>query len=55
MDFAVKTEKLGRVYKIRGTKKNESKELVALNAVDLQVERGKLFSLWAERRQDNLD
>jgi ABC-2 type transport system ATP-binding protein len=45
MDFAVKTEKLGRVYKIRGTKKNESKELVALSAVDLQVERGELFGL----------
>jgi ABC-2 type transport system ATP-binding protein len=45
MDFAVKTEKLGRIYKIRGTKKTEAKELVALNGVDLEVRPGELFGL----------
>ena len=45
METAVKTEKLGRVYKIRGGKKSEPKELVALHDVDMYVEPGELFGL----------
>jgi ABC-2 type transport system ATP-binding protein len=43
--FAIRTEGLGRVYKIRGGKKTEAKELVALREVDLEVRRGELFGL----------
>lgn len=45
--YAVETKDLGRVYKIRGNKKErqERKELVALEAVNLTVERGELFGL----------
>lgn len=45
MELAIQTSKLGRVYKIRGTKNTEARELVALQHVDLQVERGELFGL----------
>jgi ABC-2 type transport system ATP-binding protein len=45
MDFAIQTEKLGRIYKIRGGKKSEPRQLVALDNVDLQVQRGELFGL----------
>jgi len=45
MDLAIKTEKLGRVYKIRGGKKTEAKELIALNDINLEVPRGELFGL----------
>jgi ABC-2 type transport system ATP-binding protein len=45
MDFAIQTEQLGRIYKIRGGKKTEAKELVALDKVDITVERGELFGL----------
>jgi ABC-2 type transport system ATP-binding protein len=45
MDSAIKTEKLSRIYKIRGGKKSEPKELVALDQVDITVERGELFGL----------
>ena len=45
MDFAIKTEKVGRVYKIRGSKKSEPRELVALHDVDVQIESGELFGL----------
>jgi ABC-2 type transport system ATP-binding protein len=45
MDFAVQTEHLSRIYKIRGGKKSEPKELVALQGVDLEVGRGELFGL----------
>jgi len=46
-DYAVETQDLGRVYKIRGNKKErqERKELVALENVNLTVERGELFGL----------
>src|SRR5215510_6216273 len=46
-NFAVETRDLGRVYKIRGNKKErqERKELVALENVNLTVERGELFGL----------
>jgi ABC-2 type transport system ATP-binding protein len=45
MNFALKTEHLGRIYKIRGGKKAEPKELVALQDVNLEVGRGELFGL----------
>jgi len=45
MDFAIKTEKVGRVYKIRGSKRSEPRELVALHDVDVQIESGELFGL----------
>jgi ABC-2 type transport system ATP-binding protein len=45
MDFAIQTEKLGRIYKIRGGKKSEPRQLVALENVDLQIQRGELFGL----------
>ena len=45
MDFAIQTEKLGRIYKIRGGKKSEPRQLVALDGVDLEVRRGELFGL----------
>ena len=45
MNFAIQTEKLGRVYKIRGGKKTEPKELVALEDVNIEVKTGELFGL----------
>jgi len=45
MNFAIKTEKLGRIYKLRGGKKSEPKELVALQDVNLQIKHGELFGL----------
>jgi len=46
-NYAVEIQDLGRVYKIRGNKKErqERKELVALEDVNLTVERGELFGL----------
>jgi ABC-2 type transport system ATP-binding protein len=45
--FAIETENLGRIYKIRGSKKEKKihKELVALADVNLQIEVGELFGL----------
>jgi ABC-2 type transport system ATP-binding protein len=45
--LAIEVENLGRVYKIRGSKKEKQirKELVALNDVSLTVEPGELFGL----------
>ncbi|MEJ2264981.1 MAG: ABC transporter ATP-binding protein [Anaerolineales bacterium] len=45
MDFAIHTGHLGRIYKIRGGKKSEPKELVALRDVSLQIQPGELFGL----------
>ena len=45
MEFAIRTENLGRIYKIRGGKKKEPKELVALRDVSLEVCKGELFGL----------
>ncbi|UCH58967.1 MAG: ATP-binding cassette domain-containing protein [Anaerolineales bacterium] len=45
MNFAIVTDNLGRVYKIRGGKKTEPRELVALQDVQLQVKQGELFGL----------
>ncbi|MBI3360068.1 MAG: ABC transporter ATP-binding protein [Chloroflexi bacterium] len=45
--LAIKTESLGRIYKIRGGKKTKEtpKELIALADVNLKVECGELFGL----------
>jgi ABC-type polysaccharide/polyol phosphate transport system ATPase subunit len=43
--FSIQTEKLGRIYKLRGAKKGEAKSLVALKDIDLTVRRGELFGL----------
>ncbi len=45
--LAIETENLGRIYKIRGNKKEKQirKELVALQEVNLQIEQGELFGL----------
>lgn len=47
MELAIKTEHLGRIYKLRSGKKKTSapKELVALEDVNLEVQRGELFGL----------
>lgn len=45
MDFAIQTENLGRIYKIRGGKKSEPRELVALQDVNIEVRSGELFGL----------
>ena len=45
MDFAIQTEHLSRIYKIRGRKKSEPKQLVALQDVNLEIRRGELFGL----------
>ncbi len=42
---AIETTGLGRIYKVRGAKKTEQKELVALQDVSLQVPTGELFGL----------
>jgi ABC-2 type transport system ATP-binding protein len=44
-DLAIKTDNLGRVYKIRGSRKNEPKERLALAGVNLEVPRGEFFGL----------
>jgi ABC-2 type transport system ATP-binding protein len=44
--LAIETKDLGRIYKLRGPRrKDEPKELVALNGVNLEVRRGELFGL----------
>ena len=43
--LAIETKDLGRIYKLRGSKKETRKELVALEGVSLTVERGELFGL----------
>ncbi len=42
---AIETTGLGRIYKVRGAKKKEAKELVALQDVNLQIPTGELFGL----------
>lgn len=42
---AISIENLGRIYKIRGAKKNDSKEITALSHINLTIERGELFGL----------
>ena len=43
--LAIETENLGRIYRIRGAKKGEAPELVALQDVNVEVRRGELFGL----------
>src|SRR3990172_11620736 len=45
--LAIETRNLGRIYKIRGNKKEKKvlKELEALADVNLQIEQGELFGL----------
>jgi ABC-2 type transport system ATP-binding protein len=44
--LAIHTQGLGRIYKIRGPKrKDDPKEVIALENVDLAVKRGELFGL----------
>ncbi len=51
MNFAIQTENLGRIYKLRGSdkknaaKKGSARQLVALQDVNLQVQPGELFGL----------
>ena len=43
--LAIETQNLGRIYKLRGSKKETRKELIALQDVNLTVHRGELFGL----------
>ena len=45
MEPTIRTENLGRIYKIRGGKKSEARQLVALQDVNLEVQPGELFGL----------
>jgi ABC-2 type transport system ATP-binding protein len=45
MNCAIKTEHIARIYKIRGSKKTEAKELKALEDINLEVHQGELFGL----------
>jgi ABC-2 type transport system ATP-binding protein len=45
MPFAIQTQELTRIYKIRGGKKEDPKELVALREVNLEIPQGELFGL----------
>jgi ABC-2 type transport system ATP-binding protein len=45
MNFAIQTQSLGRIYKIRGGKKEEQKQLEALKDINLEVQPGELFGL----------
>jgi ABC-2 type transport system ATP-binding protein len=45
MDFAIRAENLGRIYKIRGGKKADPHELVALTDINLDIHPGELFGL----------
>ena len=44
-ELAIETRSLGRVYKIRGGKKDQPKELTALRDINFEVRRGELFGL----------
>jgi ABC-2 type transport system ATP-binding protein len=44
-NLAIETQNLGRIYKLRGSKKEKRKELIALQDVNLTVKRGELFGL----------
>jgi ABC-2 type transport system ATP-binding protein len=45
LQYSIETRNLGRIYKIRGAKKEESKTLVALKDINLSVKPGELFGL----------
>lgn len=44
-NFAIHTEQLGRVYKIRNNRKEAFRQLTALEAVNLDIRQGELFGL----------
>ena len=43
--YAIQTENLGRIYKIRNNRKEAARQLVALQDVNLEVHTGELFGL----------
>lgn len=45
LQYSIETRNLGRIYKVRGAKKGESKTLVALKDINLLVKPGELFGL----------
>jgi ABC-2 type transport system ATP-binding protein len=45
MDFAIKAENLGRIYKLRSSKRGETRQLEALKDVNLEVNPGEVFGL----------
>ncbi len=45
MEAVLRTKDLGRIYKIRGGKKKDPKELIALQNVNLEIKPGELFGL----------
>ena len=45
MKYAIKTENLTRIYKIRGSRKEDARELVALKDINLEICPGELFGL----------
>jgi ABC-2 type transport system ATP-binding protein len=45
MEQAIYTKDLSRIYKIRGGKKEDPKELVALDNINIKVKKGELFGL----------
>jgi hypothetical protein len=57
MDFAIRTEKLSRIYKIRGGKKSEPRSLIALSDINLENTPRRAFWLtWSQWcRENNLD
>lgn len=45
MDAVIRTKDLSRIYKIRGGKKEDPKELTALDRVNIEIKPGELFGL----------
>jgi ABC-2 type transport system ATP-binding protein len=45
MNLAIKSESLGRVYKLRSAKKGEPRTLTALQDVNMEVQTGEVFGL----------
>lgn len=45
MNFSIETRNLGRIYKLRGAKKQEARTLTALENINLTVHQGELFGL----------
>ena len=52
MNFAIKTNKLVRIFKIRGAKMKEDKILAALKDVDLELQTGEMFVLLGPNSAD---
>lgn len=43
--YSITIDNLGRIYKIRGARKGEKKELTALQNINLDIQQGELFGL----------